>query len=92
MDQPGDCATEQGKPLVPLQCYLKMDLIEVVWVRDDVDPEAMGRRIEESMLDEKIEIFDTILVGEAIETARGKLKTLKKLGRDTCGVFKSFFH
>ena len=69
-----------------------MDLIEVVWVRDDVDPEAMGRRIEESMLDEKIEIFDTILVGEAIETARGKLETLKKLGRDTCGVFKSFFH
>ena len=54
-----------------------MDLIEVVWVRDDVEPEAMGRRIEESMLDEKIEIFDTILVGEAIETARGKLETLK---------------
>ena len=92
MDQLGDCATEQGKPLVPLQCYLKMDLIEVVWVRDDVELEAMGWRIEESMLDEKIEIFDTILVGEAIETARGKLETLKNQGRDTCGVFKSFFH
>ena len=78
--------------MVPPQCYLKMDVIEVVWVRDDVEPEAMGRRIEESPLDENIEIFDTILVGEAIETATGKLEALKNRGRDTCGVFKSFFH
>ena len=91
-DYPGDCDTEQGNPLIPPQCYLKMDVIEVVGVRDDVDPEAAGRRIEENLLDENVEIFDTILVGEAIETARGKLETLKNQGRDTCGVFKYFFH
>ena len=69
-----------------------MDKIEVVGVRDDVEPEAAGRRIEESLLDKNVEIFDTILVGEAIETARGKLEALKNIGRYTYGVFKSFFH
>ena len=69
-----------------------MDVIEVVGVRDDVDPEATGRRAEESLVDENADIFDTILVGEAIETARGKLEALKNRGRDTYGVFKSFFH
>ena len=44
------------------------------------------------MLDENAEIFDTILVGEAIETTRSKLEALKNRGRDTCGVFDSFFH
>ena len=44
------------------------------------------------MVYENDEIFDTILVGEAIETARAKLEILKDQGRDTCGVFKSFFH
>ena len=44
------------------------------------------------MLDENVEIFDTILVGEAIETARGKLEALKNRGRDTYDVFDSFFH
>ena len=45
MDQPGDCVVEQGRPLIPSQCYLKMDVIgavEVVGVRDDVEPEAIG--------------------------------------------------
>ena len=92
LDQLGDCATEQGKPLLPPQCYLKMDEIEVVGVRDDVEPKAVGRRTEESLLDENVEIFDTILVGEAIETARGKLEALKNQGRDTCSVLKYFFH
>ena len=64
----------------------------MVGVRDDAEPEATGRRVEESMVDGNAEIFDTILVGEAIETARGKLETLKNQGRDTYGVFKSFFH
>ena len=59
-----------------------MDVIEVVWVRDDVEPEIVGQRTEESLLDENIEI----------QTARGKLETLKNRGRDTCGVFKYFFH
>ena len=80
MDQPRSCATKEGRPLIPPQCYLKMDVIgvvEVVGVRDDVEPEATGRRIEETPLDENVDIFDTILVGEAIETAKGKLETLK---------------
>ena len=61
-------------------------------MRGDVEPEAAGRRTKESLLDENVDIFDTILVGEFIETARGKLEALKNQGRDTCGVFKSFFH
>ena len=69
-----------------------MDKIEVVGVRDDVELEGIGQRIEESLLDENAEIFDTILVGEAIETAKGKLEILKDRGGDTCGVFKSFLH
>ena len=54
-----------------------MDEIGVVGVRDGVEPEATGWRIEESLLDENVDIFDTILVGEAIETTRGKLEALK---------------
>ena len=69
-----------------------MDEIELVGVRDDVEPEAGGRRTEEILLEENVEIFDTILVREAIETTRGKLEALKNWGRNTCSVFKSFFH
>ena len=80
MDEPGECATNQGRPLIPPQCYLKMDVIgavEVVGVRDDIEPEVTCQRAEESLVDENANIFDTILVGEAIETARGKLEILK---------------
>ena len=66
--------------------------VEVVGVRDDVEPEVTCQRVEESLVDENVEILDTILVGEAIETARGKLEILKDRGGDTCDVFKSFFH
>ena len=54
-----------------------MDRIEVVGVRYDVEPETIGQRAEESLVYENADIFDTILVGEAIETARGKLENLK---------------
>ena len=64
----------------------------MVGVRDDVEPEATGRRAEEIPVDENADIFDTILVGETIETTRGKLEILKDRGGDTCDVFKSFFH
>ena len=66
--------------MIAPQCYLKMDVIgvlEVVGVRDDTEPKVTCRRAEESLIDENAEIFDTILVGEAIETARGKLEILK---------------
>ena len=66
--------------------------VEVVGVRDDIEPEVTCWREEESIIDKNANIFDTILVGEAIETTRGKLEFLKDRGRDTCGVFKSFFH
>ena len=95
MDKLGDCAKKQGRPLIIPQCYLKMDMVgevEVVEVRDNAEPEVACRRVEESLVDENAEIFDTILVGEAIEAARGKLEILEDKGRDTCGVFKSFFH
>ena len=95
MDKPEDCATEQGRPLIPPQCYLKMDVIgtlEVVGVRDDIEPKVTCKRAEEILVDENVDILDTILVGEAIETTRGKLEILKDQGRDTYSVFKSFFH
>ena len=66
--------------------------VEVVGVRDDTEPMVTCRRSKESLVDENVKIFDTILVGESIETARGKLEILKDRGRDTCGVFRSFFH
>ena len=66
--------------------------VEVVEVRDNAEPTVAFRRVEESLVDENVKIFDTIMVGEAIEAARGKLKILKEESRDTCGVFKSFFH
>ena len=72
-----------------------MDVVgvtEVIGVRDDVEADATGRRADESLVDENAEIFYTILVGEAIETARGKLEIIKDWGRDTYGVFKYFFH
>ena len=49
----------------------------MIGVRDDVEPEATGRRAEETLVDENTEIFDTILVGESIETSRIKLEIFK---------------
>ena len=66
--------------------------VEVVEVRDNSEREVTCQRVEESLVDENVEIFDTILVGEAIEAARGKLEILKDQARDTCGVFKYSFH
>ena len=66
--------------------------MEVVGVRDDIKPEVSGQNTEEHLLDANSEVYDTILMGEAIETTRGKLEDRKNQGLDTCGVFKSFFH
>ena len=65
---------------IPPQCYLKMDVIgaiKLVGVRDDIEPEVTCRRAKEILVDENVNIFDTILVGEAIETARIKLENIK---------------
>ena len=83
----------QGRPLILPQFYLKVEKVgevEVVDVRDNAKPEVTCRREEESLMDENTKSFDTILVGETIEAAMGKLEVLKDQGSDTCGVFKSF--
>ena len=67
-------------------------VVEVVGVRDDTKQEVTCWRAEESLMDENADIFETILVGDSIEAARGKLEILKDRGGDTCGVFKYFFH
>ena len=59
---------------------------------DNAESRVIGRREEESLVDENAEIFVTIQLGETIETTKGKLEVLKDQGSDTCGVFKSFFH
>ena len=67
---------KQGRPLMLPQCYLKMEKVgevEVVDVRDNAEPEVPCQRVEESLVDENADIFDTILVGETIEATRGKL-------------------
>ena len=51
--------------------------VEVVEVRNGVEPEVTCWRVDESLIDDNAEIFDTILVGESIEAARGKLEILK---------------
>ena len=69
----------------------KIEEIEVVEVGDNEELGVIGRKDEESFVDENVEIFDTVLLNEIIETAKSKLKILKDQGRNTYGVFKSFF-
>ena len=64
----------------------------MVDVRDKAKSGVTCQRVEESLMDENAKIFDTILVGETIEVASGKLEVLKDQGSDACGFFKSFFH
>ena len=66
--------------------------MEVVGVRDDIEPKVSGLRMEEHLLDANSEVYDTILMGETIENTRGKLEDRKNRGIDTYGVFKSFFN
>ena len=49
------------------QYYLKIESMEVVGVRDVIEPEATGRRMEENLLDRNVEVFDTILMGKTTE-------------------------
>ena len=66
--------------------------IEVVEVGDHEELGISSRKEEEGLVDENAEIFDTILLNEAVETVKVKLEVLKDQGRDTYGVFKSFFY
>ena len=78
-------------PLV-LSKMEKVGEIEVVDVGDNAESRVIGWREEETLVDENSKIFDTILLGETIETTKHKLEVLKDQGSDTCGVFRSFFH
>ena len=66
--------------------------MEVIRVRDDIEPKMSGQNKEEHMFDANSKVYDTFMVGETIEAARGKLEDRKNQGMDTYGVFKSFFH
>ena len=69
-----------------------MDEIEVVEVADNEELGVSYQRDEKSFEDKNVEISDTILMNETIETAKNKLKILMDWGSDTHGVFKSFFY
>ena len=64
----------------------------VTEVRDEIELEVSSWDIEEHLLHVNSDVCDTILMGETIETARGKLEDRKNQAMDTYGVFKSFFH
>ena len=64
----------------------------MVDVGDNAESMVIGWREEESLVDENVKICDTILLGETVETTKGKLEFLKDQGSNTYGVFKSFFH
>ena len=64
----------------------------MVDVGDNGESRVIGQREEEILVDENADIFDTILLGEIVETTKCKLEVLKDQTSDTCGVFKSFFH
>ena len=49
-------------------------------VGGNADSRARGQREEESIVDDNAEIFDTNLVDETVETAKGKLEVLKGPG------------
>ena len=70
----------------------KIDEIEVVEVADNEELGVSYQKDEKSYEDKNVEIFDTILMNETIETTKTKLKILKDQGTDTHGVFKYFFY
>ena len=70
----------------------KMDEIEVIEVVDNEELGVSYQKDEKSFEDKNVEISDTILMNETIETTKKKLKILKDQGSDTHGVFKSFFY
>ena len=49
----------------------------VTEVRDEIEPEVSGWDIEEHLLYANSDVFDTIPMGETIETAKGKLEDRK---------------
>ena len=49
-------------------------------------------KIEELFEDRDLDIFDTILLNEPVETVKNKLKLLKDQGTYMHDIYKSLFH
>ena len=70
----------------------RMDEIEVIEVADNEEVEVSYQRDEKSFEVKNVEIADTILRNETIETTKNRLKVLKDQGNNNRGVFKSFLY
>ena len=70
----------------------RMYEVEVVEVVDNEEVGVSYQRDDKSFEDKNVEIVDTILMNETIETTKNRLNVLKDQGNDTHGVFKSFFY
>ena len=70
----------------------RMDEVEVVEVADNEEVGVYYQRDENIFEYKNVEIADTILMNETIETTKDRLKVLKDQGNDTRGVFISIFH
>ena len=95
VDEFEHCANWQGRHSETFPIFLKMDNMDEIEVVEVVDNEDLGvsyHKDEKRFEEKKVEIFDTILMNETIETAKNKLKILKDRSSDTHGVFKSFFY
>ena len=88
-------ANWQGRHPETFPVFLKMDKMDEIEVREVVDNEELGvsyQKDEKIFEDKNVEIPDTILMNETIETTKNKLKIIKDRGSDTHGVFKYFFY
>ena len=87
-------ANWQGRHPETFQVILKMDKMDEIEVEEVADNEELGvsyQKDEKRFEDKNVEISDTILMNETIDTTKNKLKILKDQSSDTHGVFKFFF-
>ena len=70
----------------------KMDEIEVVEVADNEELGVSYQKYEKIFEDKNVEICDTILMNETIDTTKNKFKIIKDRGSDTHDVFKYLFY
>ena len=69
-------ANRQGRHPETFPVFLKMDKMDEIEVREVVDNEELGvsyQRDEKIFEDKNVEIYDTILMNETIETTKNKL-------------------
>ena len=69
-------ANRQGRHPETFPVFLKMDKMDEIEVREVVDNEELGvsyQKDEKIFEDKNVEIYDTILMNETIETTKNKL-------------------